>query len=144
MLITIFFNFAGLIFTQLDKVSPQSVVSQSATSIQEPPLKKGLFGHYKRQVTSVVTSTHQQLTGYLNKINDSTFNPDLESFQRLYSMPEYSSLRPLFDCVFCVPATSAPVERVFSHSGFIMRPHRARMSDGLLETLIFLKCNKDI
>jgi len=33
------------------------------------------------------------------------------------------------------------VKRVFSQSGLLMRPHRARMSDALLETLVFLKCN---
>ena len=31
-----------------------------------------------------------------------------------------------------VPATSAPVERVFSHGGIIMCPHRAQLSDKLL------------
>jgi len=32
-------------------------------------------------------------------------------------------------------------ERVFSHSGLLLRPHRAGMSDKLLELLVFLKCN---
>jgi len=40
-----------------------------------------------------------------------------------------------------VPATSAPVERVFSHGGIIMRPNRARMGDKMLSNIIFLKCN---
>ncbi|KAJ4932943.1 hypothetical protein JOQ06_029781 [Pogonophryne albipinna] len=43
--------------------------------------------------------------------------------------------------VLAVPATSAPVERVFSHGGLIMRPHRARLSARTLSSLIFLKCN---
>ncbi|CAF4907802.1 unnamed protein product [Rotaria sp. Silwood1] len=30
----------------------------------------------------------------------------------------------------CVPATSAPIERVFSQSGLLMRPHRSRFSQG--------------
>jgi len=46
--------------------------------------------------------------------------------------------------VFCTPATSAPVERIFSQSGQLMRPHRARMSDSLLETLAYLKCNANV
>ena len=37
-------------------------------------------------------------------------------------------LRPLLEKIFSVPATSATVERVFGHSGLIMRPNRARMS----------------
>jgi len=30
---------------------------------------------------------------------------------------------------------------IFSHSGIIMRPHRAKTNDSLLETLVLLKCN---
>jgi len=44
--------------------------------------------------------------------------------------------------VHAVPATSAAVERVFSHGGIIMRPHRARMGDKTLSNIFFLKCNK--
>jgi len=40
-----------------------------------------------------------------------------------------------------VSASSAAVERVFSHGGIIMRPHRSRMSDKLLSNMVFLKCN---
>ena len=34
-----------------------------------------------------------------------------------------------------VPATSAPVERVFSHGGLFMRPHRAHLGQKLLPNL---------
>jgi len=36
-------------------------------------------------------------------------------------------LQPLLEKVLSVPATSAPVEQVFSQSGLIMRPNRARL-----------------
>jgi len=32
-------------------------------------------------------------------------------------------------------------ERVFSQSGLLMRPNRARMTDKRLEELVFAKCN---
>ena len=38
-----------------------------------------------------------------------------------------------------IPATSASVERFFSKTGYIMRPHRRRLSDMLAEKLFFFK-----
>jgi len=38
-------------------------------------------------------------------------------------------------------SASAPVERIFSHSGLLIRPNRARMGDRLLSQLVFLRCN---
>jgi len=88
--------------------------------------------------TSDVTP-ERQLADYLQRINSPEFDPcDLPMALVWTQNP---LLRPLLAKTFCTPATSAPVERVFSHSGFIMRPHRAKMNDGLLETLVMLKCN---
>ena len=42
----------------------------------------------------------------------------------------------------CVPATSSPVERLFSFSGYIFRPHRQRLSTKKLEKLTMLKTTK--
>jgi len=46
----------------------------------------------------------------------------------------------LFERILAGPASLAPVERVFSKSGLIVRPHHAKMSDKLLESLVFAKC----
>jgi len=51
-------------------------------------------------------------------------------------------LQPLLEKVLSVPATSAPVEQVFSQSGLIMHPNRARKT--LLSQLVFLKCNSHL
>ena len=32
----------------------------------------------------------------------------------------------------------------FSHGGLFMRPHRARMSDNVLSSLVYIKCNKHL
>jgi hypothetical protein len=56
----------------------------------------------------------------------------------------YPFLNVLALRLLCVPASSAPVERVFSTSGFIMRPHRSSMSKDLLAKLTFLKVNSDL
>ena len=53
-----------------------------------------------------------------------------------------NKLFPLAMRTVSVPATSATVERVFSHGGIIMCPHCAQLSDKLLSNLIFLKCSQ--
>jgi len=50
-------------------------------------------------------------------------------------LPEFFVCRPV--------SCSAPVERIFSHSGLLMRPNKAKMSDPVLEHLVFLKCNAE-
>jgi len=76
------------------------------------------------------------LTQYIDHINVVT-----TSMAAVYASGEYAPLMPLFEHVLSAPASSAPVERVFSQSGLIMRPNRARMSDKMLEELVSLKCN---
>uniref|UniRef100_A0A3Q3AYL0 HAT C-terminal dimerisation domain-containing protein n=1 Tax=Kryptolebias marmoratus TaxID=37003 RepID=A0A3Q3AYL0_KRYMA len=43
-----------------------------------------------------------------------------------------------------VTASSAPVERVFSRGGIVMRPHHQRLGAKMLQSLIFLKCNETL
>ena len=41
----------------------------------------------------------------------------------------------------CVPASSGPVERRFSIAGNIFCPERCRLTDTVIEDLMFIKCN---
>lgn len=54
----------------------------------------------------------------------------------------FPSVAALALTVLIVPATSAPVERIFSTGGILMRPHRASLSPETLSQLIFIKSNK--
>jgi len=112
----------------------------SSTSSAENPVKRPrttLFANYNNRgaLKSPEACLESQLTKYLEVINGSDFSRDI------CISSEYKCLRPLFSNFFSVPATSAPVERVFSQSGLIMKPHRAKMGDNLLESLVYLKCN---
>ena len=51
-------------------------------------------------------------------------------------------LAKLAKVVLSIPASSAPVERVFSHGGLIFRPHWRSLADSNLSQLIFLKVNR--
>ena len=46
--------------------------------------------------------------------------------------------------VLSVPATSAPVERLFSTGALMMRPHKSRIGSHLLSALTTLKSNYDL
>ena len=105
----------------------------------------------ERHCLVTTTAQHQQkhhqqwpmqrvLHQYLDAINACG---TAESPEKVKPMERHSDgvLRPLFSRLLCVPARSAPVERVFSQSGLIVRPNRAKMSNSLLESLVFLKYN---
>ena len=95
--------------------------------------------HYCHNNALILTTTMAQrvLHQYLDAINAcGTAESPGEVMERHSGV-----LRPLFSRLLCVPASSAPVERVFSQSGLIVRPNRAEMSNSLLESLVFLKCN---
>ena len=56
----------------------------------------------------------------------------------------FKVLHPLLEKVFCPPATYVSVERIFSHSGLLMRANRARMADNMLSQLVYLRCNNKL
>ena len=115
------------------------------TQQTQPPAKKqkqSLFGRYKVTSTQSTSTTSQDktlaevLTNYLQMIGVTEMQ-----LSEVFKMEQFSSICPLLERVLCVPVSSAPVERVFSQSGLVMKPNRARMCDSLLEELVFLKCN---
>ena len=55
---------------------------------------------------------------------------------------ELPALAKLARLVLTAPASSAPVERVFSHGGLIFKPNRRSLSDSNLCQLIYLKVNR--
>ena len=85
----------------------------------------------------------KQLLRYITYINSITSDHSLSELTKLYY--DFSVLQSLFDRLFsCIPASSAPVKRVFSQSGVIMTARRERISNAVLESPVFLKCNADI
>ena len=116
-----------------------------------PAAKKSrpsLFDHYSNSPTRPNTSAEsgkrreKQLQLYIETINSTLFcgqNAKLSDFVR---KSEFNLLSNLFERVLCAPASSAPVERVFSQSGLFLRPNRCRMTDKVLEHLVFLRCNE--
>lgn len=103
----------------------------------------GLFASYKRRRVEAEAdnSAISQLNAYIKLCDD--FDPQSQNVLQFWfvNKTRLNKLLPLALRIFSVPASSAPIERVFSHGGIIMRPHRARLGDTMLSKLIFLKCN---
>jgi len=122
-------------------IHPDDQPTQAEQS--QPAAKKqrtSLFGRCKvtasESGTALERTPGQVLTDFLEMIGVTEM-----TLQDVFQLDKFTSIRPLFERILCVPASSAPVERVLSHSGLVMRPIRARMTNTLLEELVFLKYN---
>ncbi|XP_078021628.1 zinc finger BED domain-containing protein 4-like [Epinephelus lanceolatus] len=115
--------------------TPQSPGFQEVENQQEE--STGLFSEYrKRRKQNTTSSPETQLNNYLGLCCGQACLSFWDANRGI--LP---ALFPVTSRALSVPASSAPAERVFSHGGIIMRPHRARLADKTLSNLIFCKCN---
>ena len=120
---------------------PPSYPANSGNA-KEPEKKKSRLLQYRIVPVSsaaVDKTPLQEIHDYLN-------NPEVDEITHFWARNRFD-LRKLSELVLaylCVPASSSPVERVFSAAGFINRPHRSSMSYKTLQALVFLKVNKKL
>ena len=123
-------------------IQPTNAIAASSPS-PNTPKRKSLFSNIRIQETKkpkpdVFSYIRDEITRYINNDGDS-------DSMFLFKYPNiYPTLSKLAQKILCVPATSAPVERVFSQSGFLLRQHRASMTRTTLQQLTMLKCNRDL
>ena len=98
------------------------------------PRRTSLFGNYKctASVESTSTTAQRVLHQYPEAIND---NGAAEEAEQVIKTHSDATLTPLFSLVLCVPESSAPVYSAC----LIVMPNPAKMSNSLLENLMFLK-----
>ena len=109
--------------------------------------RTSLFASYDRRRSQPTESSstlplRSVILNYVDTVAALIHSPDARRWAQIKTQKQFEPIYPLLEEVFSVPATSAPVERVFHHGGLFMRPHRARMSDRTLSDLVFIKCNK--
>uniref|UniRef100_A0A096M2K3 BED-type domain-containing protein n=1 Tax=Poecilia formosa TaxID=48698 RepID=A0A096M2K3_POEFO len=111
-----------------DKCSEAMNVDPTSDS---PPAKcPRLLSRYKSHKKHSSSVQNSSIATQLNKyFNDGE------------NQSKYPQLHNLALKVLSVPASSAPVQRVFSRGGIVMRPHCARLGAKMLQSLVFLKCN---
>lgn len=79
----------------------------------------------------------KELDIYLN-------DPIQSSFSEYWRQSQLAALKALVIRIFSVQASSAPIERVFSHAGIIFSSRRTRLNEQLFKDLVFLKVNESL
>ena len=85
--------------------------------------------------------------GTLFEINNYPFHPCMPDDTNILlfwkdNKKKYPALARLASIYLAIPASSAPVQRIFSISGKIFRPEHCSLSDSLFQNLMFIRCNE--
>lgn len=136
--------FSDLILSNLPaQATPQhGATTQNSSDVVElvadTNTTNSLFASFRAQ-EPMLYGRAEQLNRYLD-LSASSISTEAVNFW-LSNQQRFPDLSRLALSVLSVPATSAPVERVFSSGGLFMRPHRSRLHDSTLSQLVFAKCN---
>ena len=93
-----------------------------------------------------MNNSARPLTGSVDEQLMSYLNSPLEDGNPLAywaSNTTYPTLAAVAKVVYSVPASSAPVERVFNHCGLFFTCKRTKLTSDKLEKLIFMNCNAE-
>lgn len=131
--------------TRNQPLSAQAAVStqDSLEPILSPTKKRKLFSYPQKkpndncQSKSIIT-IESHIKQYFDLDYDE--NVDTVSFWATYSKV-FPHLFKLAEIYLSIPCSSSPVERLFSVSGYILRPHRANISTLNLERTTLIKAN---
>jgi hypothetical protein len=120
--------------------STSSSISSSSTST--PQIKRRKLFNYDDNVSndSNASSTLDpavELDAFLN-------DPVRSNFSTYWFHSQLQILKNVIVRVFSVQASSAPIERVFSHAGLILSSRRTRMSETLFRDLVLLRVNQNL
>jgi hAT family C-terminal dimerisation region len=135
----------------LDEISKDSL-TELATAQKTPPtaasttseVKRRKLFFYDNYVASDDNSNEQkplhpsvEIEAYLN-------DPVRSKFSDYWQRSRLTSLKTLVARIFSVQASSAPIERVFSHAGLILSSRRMRINEQLFKDIVFLKANQSL
>lgn len=115
-------------------------MTTTPVSIEEIKLKKKLFVYHNTTNnihSSTPLSPSNELENYLN-------DPLRSEFSDYWIKSRLDILKAFVRRIFSVQASSAPIERVFSHAGLVLSSRRTNMNEHLFKNLVFLKVNQSL
>lgn len=110
----------------------------------EPPTKKrrGFFSaliDVPSQAPTHLPSIEAEVSDYISQpCLPEAMDPLAFWREHAHKFPSLASIAPGY---LSIPASSAPVERLFSIAGKVFRPERCELADSTFETLMFVRCN---
>ena len=128
--------------------------AQPEDQSQPPPAKKRkesellnyIFSETEIEPTSSSSTATSDIDSEIEKYLSSQISRKEDDPLKFWKENEllYPTLSKMAQCYLSIPATSAPVERLFSSAGKIFRPERCRLSDNTFHKLINIKCNSHL
>ena len=125
----------------------QSVSVQEDEALSPPPKKKQKTDDFFDFMSPVPrTPRKRNISGAVNELDSYLQEPceEMDSDPLDYwkiNHIQYPTLARLANKLLAIPATSAPVERLFSIAGKVFRPERCSLKDETFEKLMMIKCN---
>ena len=134
-------------------INEGAATSSHVTARISPPRKKiRLLAAYNTHIEADIDHNVSQSQSaaavvLLYVANLKGFSVQARKFDKLRdifkAIGRFCKLHKILAKIMCIPATSAPVERIFSHGGLCMRPHM-RLGPTVLSQLVFSKCYKHL
>ena len=135
--------------TILYESNPQAttrIESAHPSDSEQPPKRSKLF-QFMGNIPIARTAPTDNVDAVISKVEAYFDSPCLpEDTDPLEYWKSQQSQQPQLANLACqylsIPASSGPVERLFSIAGKVFRPDRCRLADTLFEKLMFIGCNQ--
>lgn len=138
-----------LIMNEMKKDLPKphmksTKINSSSTSsfTSSPPKKRRKLFNYNDNIINDLSESSTldpvvELDAYLN-------DPVRAKFSDYWFHSQLNILKNLVVRIFSVQASSAPIERVFSHAGLVLSSRRTNMKEHLFRDLVLLRVNQNL
>ncbi len=114
------------------------------SSCPQPPPHKKMKTFFDDLLIADKVSSSSTVDANVDEYLQAPLLPQEENPLEFWKVNEmkYPTLAKLVPVHLCIPASSAPVERLFSIAGKVFRPDRCRLKDKTFEELMFIRCNQ--